>query len=206
MLSDADRLPEPPEILPAPVEPVQEAVSLWRLHWGDEPFSLRRYPTGKFRFDAPAGEYPVTYGNKDRLACFAEVYGDARFIPAAEGERKLSFISALRPLWLIPLDDARFRSRLGLDARITTAKQYAVTRRWSLRFHTWFPHVDGIRYSSRHAGELHNYCLFLDRCATDLQAHLQGEIQNLRDIVLFAAEQYDLTAAVQWRTGAKQGG
>jgi hypothetical protein len=108
-LADADRLPEPPEILPALVEPVQEAVSLWRLHWGDEPLSLRRYPTGRYRFDAPAGEYPVTYGNKDRLACFAEVYGDARFIPAAEGERKLSFISALRPLWLIPLDDARFR-------------------------------------------------------------------------------------------------
>lgn len=198
----ADALPEPPGRRPAglPALP-REAVSLWRLHWEDDPLAPRRYPAGKYRFDAPAGEYPVTYGNRDRLACFAEVYGDLGLIPEAQGTRRLSLLSALRPLALAPLDDPAFRRRLDprLDGRIATAKQYPATQRWSLALHTWFPEADGIRYTSRHAERDHNYCLFLDRCGADLQVSLQGELRDLRQIVLFAADRYVLQARVQWR-------
>lgn len=53
---------------------------MWRLHWEDDPRQPRRYPSGRYRFDAPRGEYPVTYGNRDQLATFREVYGDTRLI------------------------------------------------------------------------------------------------------------------------------
>ena len=52
-----DRLPEPPERLPASFELVEEELSAWRLHCEEDPLEARRYPTGRYRFDAPAGEY-----------------------------------------------------------------------------------------------------------------------------------------------------
>ena len=119
----SDVLPEPPPGAPASIALVREAVSAWRLHWEADPLFPPVRPTGRYRFDAPAGEFPVLYANRDRLACFAEVYGDTGTIEAAQGSRHLSLISALRPLRVVALDDAVTRRRCGLDGRIGTAKQ-----------------------------------------------------------------------------------
>jgi len=195
-----DVLPEPPTEAPAAIALVTEAVSAWRLHWEVDPLRPPLRTTGVYRFDAPAGEFPVLYANRDRLACFAEVYGDTGTIEASQGPRHLSLVSALRPLRLVALDDALTRRRCGLDGRIGTAKQYAVTQQWSRSFHVWFPEADGLRYSSRHAGEQHNYALFLDRCAPELAVYPQGELQDLRRVVLFAADMYALAVKVAWRS------
>jgi hypothetical protein len=196
---DDDLIPLPPADLLLPLRLYEEAVTIWRLHWEDDPRAPRRYPTGKYRFDAPAGEYPVTYGNADRLASFAEVYGDRRQILASEAGRRLSLLSAERPLRLVTLDEAETFHALGLDARISTTKRYTRTQAWSLALHHWLPEADGIRYAGRHAGKHCNYCLFLDRCGGDLAVWRQGELQDLRQIVLFAARRYALRAAIPWR-------
>lgn len=191
-----DRLPEPPERLPAPFELTEGEISAWRLHWEEDPLEARRYPTGRYRFDAPSGEYATLYCNADRLAVFAEVYGDVRVIESSEKERRLSRVFSRESLLLVPLDDPSVQKRLGLDGRIGMSKQYPVTQRWALSLLRWFPEADGVRYLSRHAGENRNYCLFLERCAGRLRAEEQGEILALRETVLLAADRYHLE--VHW--------
>lgn len=88
----SDRLPDPPERLPAPFELAEEEISAWRLHWEEDPLEARLYPTGRYRFDAPSDEYASLYCNADRLGVFGEVYGDVRVIEASQRERRLSRI------------------------------------------------------------------------------------------------------------------
>lgn len=198
-MEEADLIPLPPATPPAQIALVGEVIAVWRVHQEPDPRLPRRYPIGKYRFDAPAGQYPVTYGNVDRLACFAEVYGDRWQILADQATRALSLLIARRPLRLIPLDEAAVFLALGLDARVNTTKRYERTQAWSLAFHTWFPDADGIRFSGRKAGNSPNYCLFLDRCAGDLDLYSQGELQDLRAIVLAAAARYALKVEIIWR-------
>jgi len=191
-----DRLLEPPEGLPARFDLAEEELSAWRLHREEDPLEARRYPAGRYRFDAPSGEYASLYCNADRLAVFAEVYGDVRVIETSEKHRRLSRIFSQGSLRLVPLDDPRAQKRLGLDGRIGMSKQYAVTQRWALSLFDWFPEADGIRYLSRHAGENRNYCLFVERCADKLRIEEHGEISTLRETVLLAADRYHLE--VHW--------
>jgi len=193
----SDRLPEPPAKLPASFELAEEKISAWRLHREEDPLEARRYPTGRYRFDAPSGEYASLYSNADRLAVFAEVYGDVRVIEAGEKERRLSRLSfSQENLLLVPLDDPSVQKRLGLDGRIGMSKQYPSTQRWALHLFRWFPAAHGIRYLSRHAGENRNYCLFLERCTGKLRVEEHGKISALRDVVLLAADTYHLE--VHW--------
>lgn len=193
---EGDRLPEPPERLPVPFELVEEEISTWRLHWELDPLEARRYPTGRYRFDAPSGEYAALYCNADRLAVFAEVYGDARVMEASQRKRRLSRIVSRESLRLVPLEDPSVQKRLGLDERIGMSRQYPTTRAWALALHRWFPEAEGIRYLSRHAGENRNYCLFPERCAGKLRVEEHGEISTLRKVVLLAADKYRLE--VHW--------
>ncbi|MDQ3506464.1 MAG: RES family NAD+ phosphorylase [Actinomycetota bacterium] len=134
---EADRLPEPPEKLPGELDLVEEKLSVWRLHWEGDPLKIESYPTGRFRFDAPAGEYSALYGNADRLATFAEVYGDVGVIEEGQKGRKLSRISSTDALRLVPLDDPGTQKLLGLDGRIGMSKQYPATQRWASKlFHS----------------------------------------------------------------------
>jgi hypothetical protein len=138
----------------------------------------------------------VIYGNRDRLAAFAEVYGDARVIDEGQKERRLSRISSAGELSLVPLDDPGTQKRLRLDGRIGMSKQYPTTQRWALSLYRWFPEAQGVRYLSRHAGEEHNYCLFLERYSGSLQVEGLGRIGDLREVVLRAADRYRLE--VHW--------
>ena len=199
-MEDDDLIPLPPAALPAAIPLVEEVIAIWRVHQEPDPRTPPRYPTGRYRFDAPAGQYPVTYGNVDRLACFAEVYGDRRQILADQATRSLSLLIARRPLRLVTLDEARVFLALELDARINTTRRYDRTQPWSLALHTWLPDADGIRFSGRKAGTLPNYCLFLDRCADDLDLYTQGQLRDLRAIVLAAADRYSLKVEIVWRS------
>lgn len=108
-----DKLSEPPEKLPTAFELTEEELSARRLHWKEDPLEVRRYPTGRYRFDAPSGEYASLYCNADRLAVFAEVYGDVRFIEAGEKQRRLSRTFSQENLRLVPLDDPGVQKRLA---------------------------------------------------------------------------------------------
>jgi hypothetical protein len=168
----------------------------WRLHSDENPLRVSVHPTGRFRFDAPTGEYAVTYANLDQYACFAEVYGDEQEIPPTQVDRRLSFLTSARPLRLIQLDDGPHWSSFGLDMSICSSVDYARTQLWSKRLHEWYPDADGIRYLGRHAGVSQNLCLYLDRCADAMSAELEGRLGELRSLVMKAADVWSLAPRI----------
>jgi hypothetical protein len=198
-----DLLPPPPRKLRPPgfaLEVVDDLVA-FRLHWDVNPLRPKRYPRGRYRFDAPrdGAEYPVTYANLADHGAFAEVYGDTQLMSEREADRRLSTLVALRPLRLIALDDPTVQKTLGLDGRIAMSKQYATTMLWSRAVHRWFPEADGIRYASRHAGgQFPNFCLFLDRSRTALEVEPRGRLGDpaLRPMLLDVADRYLVTVLI----------
>jgi RES domain len=167
---------EPPAKLPPLIEqPLDES---WRLHWEPNPLKRKRHKPGLSRFDAPRGEYAVTYVNEDRMAPFAEVYGDQRVLTKSEASRRWSRIEATRPLRILQLDAEGVAAAFGLDLRIATELDYERTQAWSLAWHDWYgdAEIDGIRYLGRKAMKHLNYCLYLDRCGTDLDYKTDGKL------------------------------
>lgn len=203
MSLDRFAIPLPPEEPPGRLPPLEEQLleASWRIHADARPLEPRRHPAGKFRFDAPSGEYPVTYVNLDRHACYAEVFGDILEIPPWAGGRFLSKIRSSRPLRLITLDRAEVQKAFGLDLNICSSLDYARTRVWSHVWHEWYPRADGIRYLGRHAVEQRNLCLFLDRCSEHLAADLEGVLRDFRRDGLIAAHKYSLTPRLFFPTG-----
>ncbi|HEX6700936.1 MAG TPA: RES family NAD+ phosphorylase [Gaiellaceae bacterium] len=174
-------------------EPIDDVVRAFRLDWHEDPLALRRYPKGKFRFDAPRGEFSVIYLCSDDVGCFAEVFGDTRYIDVPDGKRRLFAIASSRPLRLLDLMDGSCLMTFDLDARICTMKPYRRPQLWSRAFHEWYPKLDGLRYVPRHATGKTNYCLYLDRCATDLRPDDRGPIERDVDLLERAVDAYPLT-------------
>jgi hypothetical protein len=189
-----EQLPAPPSEPPGELPDLSEETlsSSWRIHTEEDPRDPRRYPQGRWRFDAPAGEYAVTYVNLDPYAAFAEVYGDTRSIAPNQADRLFSSIWSERALRVVALDDPEVLAALGLDLRISAAVEYPTTMAWSRALHEWYPQADGIRYLGRHATIKLNYGLFLDRCAEDLDFATDGKLGDLRGLVLRAADSYNL--------------
>jgi hypothetical protein len=187
-------VPLPPDAPPSSPPALDEHVlkEAWRIQRPGNPLRPRRRARGRFRFDAPGGEYPVTYVNLDRHACYAEVFGDAGEIPPAAADRRLFRLRAKRPLRVVALDRATVQKAFGLDLNVCSSLDYERTRAWSLALHTWYPEADGIRYLGRHAVEDLNLCLFLDRCGDALEAAAEGSLGELRRDGLVAAHRYHL--------------
>ncbi len=154
---------------------------------------MRRHPKGKFRFDAPGGEFSVTYLCGDDVGCFAEVFGDTRYIDVADGRRRLFAIRSRRPLRLLDLGDGSCLMSFDLDARICVMKPYRRTQLWSRAFFDWYAELDGIRYVPRHATGKTNYCLYLDRCAADLDSDDRGPIEADVELLERVVDAYPLT-------------
>lgn len=181
---------KPPHPLP---DLVRQTVPLaWRLHRGSRAIDPTIFPTGKFRFDAPAGEYPVTYANLDEYAPFNEVFGDLRSIPATARDTRFARIEVSRPLRLVAIDDPATLAAFDLDLQISASRDYDWTRRWSLAWHRWYPDADGIRYLGRHAAGALNLCLYVDRCGDALTARDLGALPDLPERGLEAARRFRL--------------
>ena len=200
-MSDLDQVTYPPEELPgrAPRLRIENPGELWRLHWEPDPNKPKPQKPGRWRFDAPNGEYPVTYANVERHHAFAEVYGDTdgpRVIAANQAERRISRATASRPLRLVDLGDAQTLARLNIDTRICTTIDYPRTQLWSQTIRRWLKDADGIRYPGRKAGREDNICLFLERCANALTWQLHGTIETQRELVMRACDMFQITALV----------
>jgi hypothetical protein len=207
---DRDEIPWPPPKLPGPAPKAAFYLPdrLWRLHWEEDPNSPPRYPSGRWRFDAPDGAYPVTYANISEHHVFVEVYGDVDEFQIIEeqAERKLSYAESSRPLALVDLGDAEVLRALRIDLRICTTVDYERTMAWSKQLREWLPDADGIRYLGRKGGREDNVCLFLDRCAADILWTPCGTLAENEKLVLEASDMFDLafdfTVPGHWPEGA----
>jgi hypothetical protein len=171
-------IPLPPGDPPDPLPPLasQPLEQSWRLHWDPQPLRRSAPDPGVSRFDAPHGEYAVTYVNADRFAPFAEVYGDLRVLTKSEAGRRWTCIRSTRPLNLLQLDEPGVAAAFGLDLRIATELDYTRTQAWSRAWHDWYPAADGVRYLGRKAMKHLNFALYLDRCGRDLRSRQEGKL------------------------------
>lgn len=198
MSDSAEAIPWPgdrPAELPAlDAQPLADA---WRLHWEEDPTLERRHPTGRYRFDAPAGEFGVSYLNYDRLAVFAETYAEGtRVLAKSEAQRLRSRLSSRRALQLLRMDEMAVAAGFGLDNRISTEKPYARTQAWSAAWHAWYPELDGLVFLGRKSAPHRNLCLYLDRCADALAFATEGTLAELREDGLRACLKYKITPAL----------
>lgn len=176
----------------------EEALDdVWRLHWEDDPTEERRRDPGKYRFDAPAGEFGVTYVSDDRMAVFAETYADgSRVLAKSEADRMRSRLWSTRPLRLLHMDDMSVAAAFGLDNRISTEKPYDRTQAWSRAWHTWYPALDGVRFLGRKSAPHRNVCLYLDRCSGALRFENDATLADLREDGLRACHRYRISPAL----------
>jgi hypothetical protein len=184
-----ERLPDSPASRPAGA-PALLDVRLdghLRIHADPDLLSKPANRPGRHRFDAPAGEYPVTYTAATFDACVAEKFQDRRVVEHRRLTEHVSVVSSLRDLRLVPLHDSVMLAQFGLDARIWTAIDYPTSQQWSRQLHGWFPTADGIYYRPRHAHEQLACCLFLDRCRSHLDVRPDGDLGTDRDRLLRAA-------------------
>lgn len=126
------------------------------------------------------------------MGCFAEVFGDTRYIDVPDGKRRLFAIRSTRPLHLLDFTDGSCLMAFGLDARVCVMKPYRRPQLWSRAFYGWYPRLDGLRYVPRHATGKTNYCLYLERCARDLVADDHGPIEDDLDLLERVVDAYPL--------------
>ncbi|HET7230127.1 MAG TPA: RES family NAD+ phosphorylase [Longimicrobium sp.] len=134
-----------------PVADLPAGAVLWRVHpRGRDALWFGR--TGRYRFDAPGGEYGVCYfGGSLGVAILETVVRGKRIpiIPRAELEsRNGSTISATQPLRVLRLEGEGLPS-FGLSAHRVTGPDYGECRDLALRAWQIHPGLAGIQFRSR---------------------------------------------------------
>lgn len=108
--------------------------------------------TGRYRFDAPAGQYGVLYCGDDPHCAFIETFGHDTGINVVSlsdlRARSLARIELQRPLSLVDLTGAGL-ARIGADNQLCDG-DYTIAQQWALALHNHPDQPDGISFRSRH--------------------------------------------------------
>ncbi|HEX4447144.1 MAG TPA: RES family NAD+ phosphorylase [Polyangiaceae bacterium] len=178
--------PAPPTTFPLVVTRV--SWTWWRIHSREhDPLHFGRETL--HRFDAPAGEFGVSYVAKDVHGAFIETFGHAtgvRFVTEREiAARGLARITTSRPLRLADLR-AEGLARMGADAALTSGPDYAMARRWARAIHAHPRGADGILYRARHDPARACAAIF-DRAGAVVTARPMGSLLARKHRALLAA-------------------
>lgn len=162
--SGIEAIPLPPADLDQRQLPLttlaERQLSLYRCHRTDAAYSPVSFNFRRIdnHFNAPAGEYGVLYLGTDPACSFIESFGSSMVTAALElrlvsetdlRRRCLCEIElAVDPatIRLVNLADGYGVSRLGIDGRISTTKQRAVTRQWAFALWNHPQQPDGLLY------------------------------------------------------------
>jgi RES domain len=143
-------------------------------------FFGRKLTPGDNRFDAPAGEFGVLYVGRDAHCAFVETFlhkTGVRLVTTTElSQRTLSVVEARRPLRLVDLCGEGL-ARMGADASLTSATDYALTQRWSKALHEHPRKPDGILYRARHDPSRFAAAVF-ERVQPELTTHVVGTLSD----------------------------
>ncbi len=204
----ANTLHAPPDNLDAwqlPLIEVDRARgSHWyRLHRITSAYSPVSYNFGAIddRFNAPAGEYGILYLGGDPYCSFIETFGSAAVGGGYRmvSDRRLSesclcridLAPGSRPLRLVNIATGAGLSRLGLDGRISTSKERAITREWALALWRHPQRPDGLLYTACNDPARTSVALF-DRCGDVLVAGCDREnLLRDRDLLAKLLDHYD---------------
>jgi len=157
----------------------------------------RTYPSARYRFDAPTGQYPILYTNDSEVGVFAEVYTDrGRRLGPEDADRHLVKLVPTSPLPLVDLLSDEILRDFRLDERVSSGDDYERCQQWALKIHEEWPEAMGIRYGARCAGrQTSNVALFVERCGERLDLESLGRLKDLEEIVLGATDRYGLRAS-----------
>lgn len=149
-------------------------LSLYRCHRTDAAYSPVSFNFRRIddRFNAPDGEYGVLYLGTDPFCSFIESFGSS-MVTAALELRLVSETDLRRrclceieldvdpaTIRLVNLADGYGFSRLGIDGRISTTKQRAVTRQWALALWNHPQQPGGLLYRACNDSERISVVLF----------------------------------------------
>jgi len=145
---------------PLPVVAIHRAwVRLHQQHLAAKFFGK----AGRFRFDAPRGEFGVLYAGQDEACAFIEAFGDPLDIRILSyrvlAEYCLSSVRTARPLRLVDLTGPGLR-QVGADARLTGGDDYAYSQVWAASLWRHPDQVDGLLYRARHDPSLQAAAVF----------------------------------------------
>ena len=134
---------------------------------------------GRYRFDAPAGQYGVLYCGDDPYCAFIETFGhDTGINVVSLGDlraRTLARIELRRPLSLVDLTGAGL-ARIGADNQLCDG-DYTVAQQWALALHDHPDQPDGINFRSRHDPS-HLCTAVFDRAKDALTATTLGSLAD----------------------------
>ena len=169
-----------------PLYRIQDAAAL----------AYKTYPSARYRFDAPAGQYPILYTNDSEVGVFAEVYTDrGRRLGSEDAARHLAKLVPTGPLPLVDLLSDGTLKDFELDERVSTGDDYERCQQWALKIHEEWHGAMGIRYGAHCAGRrTSNVALFVERCGDRLDLESMGRLKDLEEIVLAATDRYGLRA------------
>ncbi|WP_258957114.1 RES family NAD+ phosphorylase [Rhodococcus globerulus] len=138
---------------------------LWRIHATDGahvlPWNGFRTHGPLLRFDhhpKPRGDHPdygIWYGASSPRGALAEVFQGTRVIDRTDRVPYLSAFTLNRPLTLLDLGgfaDGTWPTRLGCNHSLDSGP-HTQSQAWARTIHRAHPHLDGIAYRGRFAGE-----------------------------------------------------
>lgn len=182
------RHPEPPTDLNQRSLPLIAAHTPWFRIYQSNYAPLFFGRTGRYRFDAPAGEFGILYAGHDEYCAFIETFGhslNSRVVTMDELKRRdLACLVANRPLRLVDLTGSGL-SRLGADNRVCTG-DYLLAQRWALALWRHDDQPDGLSYRSRLDPSRQCVALF-DRAQEAVTASSLGSLADSRHRRLLAS-------------------
>lgn len=141
----------------------------------------RRHRSGRGRFDSRNASYGICYLGETIEVTFIESFGRQLGVNFISQDliktRNLFSIESGRSLVLLDLFGSGL-TKLGVDSRLTSGGDYAVSRAWCEAIYHHPLQVDGIRYFSRHDNT--RLC-----CGLFERSKLQLEEKNLGNLIDF---------------------
>lgn len=121
------------------------------------------YGYGNWRFDAPNEEFGTCYFGTDPECSFIETFlheGKQPIITDRTlASNSLALVGIKEPLKLLDLT-GHGAFIIGADQRISTRRNYSITRAWSLAIDKNHQNFDGILYSSRNNNSIDSVAVF----------------------------------------------
>jgi hypothetical protein len=140
--------------------------------------------TDEYRFNAPSGEYGVTYVSTREQGAFAETFLRARRRPPIVSEAALEERAITRIRWSRSLKLADFAGpglvALGLDNRINDGDCYPLAQRWSHWVWSHPDRFDGILYVPRNAPHTRSAVIFEGRAKVKKLTRLASPLTSPR--------------------------
>jgi hypothetical protein len=195
-------LPEPGAPGPHPLPPadlagravplLETAGPFYRIHLLEySPLFFGR--TGRYRFDAPGGEFGVLYAGRDAHCAFIETLGHNTGLRlVASVDLRARGLARIESAWLLRLVDLTGAglARLGADERLC-AGGYAIAQQWALALAQHPEQPDGLCYRSRHDPTRLCVAIF-EQAGVALSAHSVGSLASpdLADLLVDLLDTY----------------